>query len=344
MSELAIVIPAYKDMFFDKTLLSIANQTCKEFTLYIGNDSSLYDLKSLVNLYQDRIDIVYKYFDENLGGKDLVAQWERCIDLVGDENWIWLFSDDDMMDPNCVESFYNTLHLNPQYDLFHFNVTHVDEDRNIVAKITDYPEVLTIEEFLELSLNGNYSFVVEYIFRKSHFYKLGRFQHFDLAWYSDNATWIKLGKKMGIRNIGNANVYFRTSPFNLTPNYSDKDILKRKFYSQIEYAGWIYEQVKKNEIHLEIVRMKDQLETWFFRTIKGKIEYISFGLLGNLICQFYIKFNHESCLKRKIAFLYIYKVYRFIRGILKKYFLNYFKLLRSKFTSVLLTGMLSSMF
>lgn len=86
MSELAIVIPAYKDMYFDKTLLSIANQTCKEFTVYIGNDASPHDLKSIVNLYKDQIDIVYKNFDENIGGKDLVAQWERCIDLVGDEN------------------------------------------------------------------------------------------------------------------------------------------------------------------------------------------------------------------------------------------------------------------
>lgn len=225
-----------------------------------------------------------------------------------------------MMDPNCVESFYNTLNLNPNFDLFHFNVTHIDEERNILKKITNYPEVLTSEEFLELSLNGNYSFVVEYIFRKSHFYDMGRFQHFDLAWFSDTATWIKLGKRMGIRNIGDANIYFRTSSFNVTPNYLDKDITRRKFYSQIQYVYWIYEQVKQKEIHLDEGRIKDQLVTWFYGTIKGKIEYITFGLLAELVSQFDKKFNNSGSLLRKIVFFYIYKCYRYFVGILKKIF------------------------
>ena len=74
--------------------------------MYIGDDCSPGNLYSIVEKYENRIPIVYKHFDENLGGKDLVAQWERCIDLVGDEEWIWLFSDDDIMDPTCVENFY----------------------------------------------------------------------------------------------------------------------------------------------------------------------------------------------------------------------------------------------
>ena len=43
MAELAIVIPAYKIMYFDQALSSIANQTCKDFTLYIGDDSSPFE-------------------------------------------------------------------------------------------------------------------------------------------------------------------------------------------------------------------------------------------------------------------------------------------------------------
>jgi glycosyltransferase involved in cell wall biosynthesis len=102
MSKLAIVIPAYKRMFFNKALSSIAKQTNKNFTLYIGDDCSPDNLYSVVQQFENIIDIVYKRFDDNLGARDLVAQWERCIDLVGDEKWIWLFSDDDMMDPTCV--------------------------------------------------------------------------------------------------------------------------------------------------------------------------------------------------------------------------------------------------
>src|ERR1035437_3960780 len=108
MSKLAIVIPAYKRMFFNEALSSIAKQTNKNFTLYIGDDCSPCNLYNIVEKYEKSIPIVYRHFDENIGRKDLVVQWERCIDLVGDEEWIWLFSDDDIMDPTCVENFYNT--------------------------------------------------------------------------------------------------------------------------------------------------------------------------------------------------------------------------------------------
>lgn len=315
--ELAIVIPAYKDIFFTKTLQSIADQTCKEFTLYIGNDNSPSDLKSIVSQYQDKIDIVYKQFDKNLGGRDLVGQWERCIDMANGEKWIWLFSDDDLMDQHCVENFYSTMKQNPNFDLFHFNVTHIDDDKKILSKLPEYPEILSSENYLERSLSGYHSFVVEYIFRKSHFLNMGRFQKFDLAWCSDQATWIKLGKEKGIRTIGDSNVYFRTSPFNITPNIRDKEILNRKFNSQIEYSAWIFDQAKQKRIQLDPEMLKEQLESWFLRTIRDKIEFISFPLVAKYIYQFKGKFGRASAFDIRIAYLYVYKAYRSAISLMK---------------------------
>jgi glycosyltransferase involved in cell wall biosynthesis len=48
MSDLEVIIPAYKSMFFPQTLLSIANQTNKKFTLYIGDDCSSENLYGIV--------------------------------------------------------------------------------------------------------------------------------------------------------------------------------------------------------------------------------------------------------------------------------------------------------
>jgi len=264
MSSLAIVIPAYKVIYFDQALSSNANQTCKDFTLYIGNDNSPFDLKALVDSYENRIHIVYKHFNENLGGKDLVAHWERCLDLIGDEKWIWSFSDDNTMDPTCVENFYDTMHRFPDFNIFHFNVRHIDEANQIVGDFFCFPEFLSIEELLKLKLEGSiYSMVAEYIFRKSHFLNKGRFQKFDLAWGSDDATWIKLGGEKGIRNIDSAKVYWRESPFNISPNFRDQNILCRKLYAQIEFADWICQQAKQNEIRIGISSLKKQLTVWF---------------------------------------------------------------------------------
>ena len=75
MKQLAIIIPAYKATFLSAALDSIAAQTCKDFTLYVGDDYSPEPIGPIVEAYLNKIDLFYQRFDSNLGGKDLVAQW-----------------------------------------------------------------------------------------------------------------------------------------------------------------------------------------------------------------------------------------------------------------------------
>lgn len=67
MKRLAIIIPAYKENFLFETLQSLANQTNKDFNVYVGDDCSPYDLQSIVSRFEDRLDIHYVRFSENLG-------------------------------------------------------------------------------------------------------------------------------------------------------------------------------------------------------------------------------------------------------------------------------------
>ena len=66
--KIAIVIPAYKCRFLRQTLDSIVVQTCRSFTVYIGDDASPQNLKEIVSDYADKMNIVYRRFDTNLGG------------------------------------------------------------------------------------------------------------------------------------------------------------------------------------------------------------------------------------------------------------------------------------
>lgn len=130
MNKLAIVIPAYKKRYFDQTLESFANQTCKDFTIYVGDDASPEDLEEIVNKYKSRISIIYHRFSSNLGGKDLIAHWERCVLLVKKEPWIWFFSDDDFVSKNCVEGFFETLELYKDFDNLHNKVLRIQFGNN----------------------------------------------------------------------------------------------------------------------------------------------------------------------------------------------------------------------
>ncbi|MCL2328091.1 MAG: glycosyltransferase [Bacteroidetes bacterium] len=254
MNNLAIIIPAYKAAFLDKALASIAGQTCKDFTLYIGDDASPHDLYSIVKKYENKINIQYHRFEENAGGKDLVAQWERCIALSQSEEWLWLFSDDDEMESECVEAFYKEISNGACYDLYHFNVTVIDENSRVLQMAPEFPAVLPAESFLLKKLSGKISsFVCEYIFNKEAYCNAGKFQNFDMAWNSDDATWVKLGVRKGIKTIDKAKVNWRRSQVNITSNTSDRAIVKRKLQSNIEYSKWICTLFGKKHI-LQLMR------------------------------------------------------------------------------------------
>ena len=191
-NNLAIVIPAYKSTFLAAALDSIAAQTCKDFTLYIGDDCSPNNLGEIVDRYRDKINLVYKRFDNNLGGKDLVAQWERCIDMTQGEEWIWLFSDDDLMEARCVEEFYKTIKDKPQAGLIHFNVSCLDDATGKVSLLPVFPKFCSSKFYLDEKIRGHLiSFVVEFVVRRNIFFDNGRFQNFDLAWGSDFISWVK---------------------------------------------------------------------------------------------------------------------------------------------------------
>lgn len=240
MSTLAIVIPAYKITFLDEALLSISNQTCKDFVLYIGDDASPDDIKRVIDKYSHEMTIKYHRFDTNQGGTDLVAQWERCIDMVQDEEWIWLFSDDDTIDTNCVEAFYNQLKTNDTFDIYHFNVNIINTEGTIIKNeiVLKYPVLIDHYTYYKRKLSGKLSsYVVEYIFNKETFYKSGRFQNFDLAWGSDVATWVKLSYAKNMCTIPVSTVNWRRSLLNISPNNSELMVI-RKLNSVIKFLSW----------------------------------------------------------------------------------------------------------
>ena len=250
MHDLAIVIPAYKVDFLEETLESIANQTSKDFTVYIGDDCSPYDVSSIVAKYSSSIDIVYRRFEENLGGTDLVAQWERCIALSQDEKWIWLFSDDDIMDSDCVEKFYVEVSDNDDlYDVYHFNVNVIDSFGHEVRKAKRFPDVIKSEELYRQKESARIdSFVVEYIFSRKAFNEIGGFVKFDMAWGSDTATWIMLGGKKGVKTISGALVGWRQSDCNITPDVSN-DMVQRKLSLEIDYLKWAASYFSSDNIY-----------------------------------------------------------------------------------------------
>lgn len=220
MNSLAVVIPAYKLDFLDRALESINAQTFRDFHVYIGDDASPHDLRPVVEKWEKRgLPVTYRRFDTNLGGSDLVGQWTRCVDMTGEEPWIWLFSDDDMMEPDCVEKFISRMNADHgRYDIYHFDVTVIDSQDAILKNAPAYPAVIRPAEYFRRKMNAEIeSFVVENIFSRAIYKAIGGFKRFPMAWGSDVATWMAMMQQKGMATIKGPRVLWRSSDQNITP-------------------------------------------------------------------------------------------------------------------------------
>lgn len=292
MTKLAIIIPAYKVDFLPETLESLANQTCKNFNVYIGDDCSPYDIKSIVEKYSGKMSITYHRFDSNIGGKNLVAQWERCIRLSHRESWIWLFSDDDILEPQCVDLFYKTLEKTmSHYDVYHFDVLGINALSKIITTPRSYPQIYSSYGFYCDKMKGRVlSFVVENIFSRSIWERTGGFQNFDLAWGSDTASWVKFMQFTGMYTINEAHVRWRSSDLNISPNNSEAIVI-RKTNALIDYYKWSYAFFKNDNIDCRWIN----IVTYFRRMVSFK-HYAPYSHI--------IKCNYNFCQSQGVKLLF----------------------------------------
>lgn len=236
--SLAIVIPAFKGDFFRPCLQSITAQSNKDFKLYIGIDGSPDDLELLIDPFTKNINIIYKRFEENVGQTSLVKHWERCIQMTSEEEWIWLFGDDDTMDVDCVAGFFKTLESNPLSNIFRFNLDVINS-AGFIRRTTVYPEKEDSESFLLNRFSLKYdSAITNHIFRKQVYEETG-FQDFPLAWCTDDATVAAFSRDQQIVTIPKAKIQWRISDINLSST-GNNHIQKKKVHSRLKYVQWLY--------------------------------------------------------------------------------------------------------
>jgi len=232
---LAIVIPYYKLTFFEATLQSLADQTDKRFKVYIGDDASPENPSRLLKRYQGKFDFVYHRFEDNLGSVSLVKQWNRCIAMTGDEEWLMILGDDDVLQDNFVAAFYENIN---EVDVLKINVIRyatvvINENGKEISKIHTHPKSETSVDFLMRKFKGETrSSLSEFVFRRKDFDKV-KFKDLPLAWYSDYLAVLEVSNFSTLHTINNSLVYFRHSDLNITSkrnNLKAKNIATFEFY------------------------------------------------------------------------------------------------------------------
>lgn len=236
---LAIVIPAYKARFLRETLESIMTQSCQDFQLYVGDDCSPEPVDEVVRGFAGRRQLHYVRFEQNFGRQSLVRQWERCIALSR-EPWIWLFSDDDVMEKDCVSKLVGKLEKSGETrDIFRFDTVFIDEDGTIEGLNPIHPDLEGWMQFAYFWLRGQRVCTLpEHVFSRKAFRRTGGFLELPLAWGSDVATVIRLGTQRGIAAVKGPRVFFRNSGENISSS-RDKNLLRPKILASMAFVEWL---------------------------------------------------------------------------------------------------------
>lgn len=234
---LAIIIPYFKLTFFEATLQSLSNQNNKKFKVYIGDDSSPENPSNLIEKYKGQFDFLYHRFEDNLGETSLTKQWERCIDLSNNEEWIMLLCDDDVLGDNVVQLFYERFtEFAGKTNLIRFASRQINEKTKVKSEIFTSPTWEKSFDFYIKKQKGLIrSSLSECIFSRASYNKFG-FRHYPLGWHSDDLAWIEFADSKLVYAINEAVVEFRMSFENISgsnTNIEEKALAEYYFKSDL---------------------------------------------------------------------------------------------------------------
>ena len=241
---LAIIIPYFKLTFFEATLDSLANQTDQRFKVYIGNDASLENPADLLEKYKGKFDFEYHRFEENLGGISLTQQWERCIKLSNDEEWLMILGDDDYLSFTVVASWYANYNVfNGKAQVIRFVTRLVFEETQTVSETyTHQVWESATDSFYRKFEHQTRSSLSEHIFSRMSYSKYG-FYDYPIAWNSDDRAWLDFSDNKPLYTINTALIYIRLSNQSLSGskgNEYDKNTANYHFLNYIVYTKLAY--------------------------------------------------------------------------------------------------------
>ncbi len=242
-APLGIVIPAYKTKFLRTALQSFAAQTDQRFQLYVGDDASPEPVETIVHEFSRKISIRYQRYNENLGRKSLVSHWTRCLKLTS-EPWLWIFADDDFLEPGCVAAFYAELEKSAgQHDAYRFN-TVIEKTSGAPGETAverpQHPELQSGRDFLCDQLRGQHNCnMQEIIFSRAAWERTG-IPDFPLAWFADDAFIANLGGERPLRTIAAPRIHWRLSRENISGSNS-LTVVRQKFRAAAQFVHWASE-------------------------------------------------------------------------------------------------------
>lgn len=238
-SKYTFLLPAYKATYFEEALVSIQNQSFRNFKVLVSDDCSPENLESVFKkvVGQDSR-FTFRRNAENMGSNSLVSHWNLLVDMC-DTEYLIMASDDDVYDEHFLEEMDRLVARYPMVGLFRSKV------RRISARGESFEEDPPVNEYDSLTdfLFQTYNYprihcIGNYLFKTDPLKAKGKFMDFSLAWFSDDATTIICAEN-GVCNTPDILFSFRESDINISkePITNGKNALK-KIIATEQFYDW----------------------------------------------------------------------------------------------------------
>ena len=235
----SFVLPAYKSEYLQVAIDSILQQTYIDFELIIVDDASPYHLESIVNQYNDNR-IVFHRNENNIGGKNLVSNWNKCIKYAKGE-YVILASDDDIYSPFFLQQVDERIKDYPDVDIIRSRVNRIDSDGIITDIEQIYKPFMPFSEFVFYWSKGIINCIANYAFKRTALLEAGGFVDMPCAWYSDDITIVNMSFN-GIATTDDALFYFRTSDKSISWTFN-KETIRKKWKANGMFYQWFNDTI-----------------------------------------------------------------------------------------------------
>lgn len=227
-------MPAWKSRYLREALQSIVQQTSPDWELVVVDDCSPEPLQEIVAAFEDPR-IRYVRNERNIGGSDLVAQWNHCITFATGD-YVVLAADDDLYRPGFCAECIRLAEKYPEVDLIHASVEQIDGEGKHLDDDSILPEFTNKYAYLNWWVTGRvFTCVGNFAFKRSALLALGGFISFPCAFCSDIATPIALSQN-GVANTSEMLFCFRISDQHLS---SDTSRFDEKLEALSRMSEWL---------------------------------------------------------------------------------------------------------
>lgn len=257
--KFSFILPAWKDRYLRESIASILSQTYRDLELVVVDDCSPDSIRQIVESFHDER-LSYHRNEQNIGGGNLVAQWNHCLTFARGE-YVILATDDDIYCIDFLDSIRVLIEKYPETLVFRTRIMSVNSNGEMLWPDRSYKEFLTQGEFLYTYLQGIKGGIPQFVFNRKALISSGGFVGFPLAWGSDDATALKLSGH-GVVNTQEMLVKFRWSDINISSNFS-KSVKREKNLARAELCLWLIEYIKTVEFE------DSEIEKFYKKNIIG---------------------------------------------------------------------------